>query len=70
MPSLSRRVVSDRNGLGDTVVELTLDLGLDIVDGVGRFDLEGDGLTREGLDENLHDGLVVECQLPWMTCLA
>ena len=63
-------MVSDGNGLGDTLVELTLDLGLDIVDGVRRFNLECDGLTSEGLDEDLHDGLVVECQLPWMTCLA
>ena len=30
---------------------LVLDLGLDIVDGVARFDLEGDGLTRQSLDE-------------------
>ena len=30
---------------------LVLDLGLDIVDRVGGFDLEGDGLPREGLDE-------------------
>ena len=37
---------------------LVLDLGLDIVDGVGRLDLEGDGLAREGLDEDLHDGLI------------
>ena len=35
----------------------TLDLGFDIVDGVGGFDLEGDGFAREGLDENLHLGL-------------
>lgn len=35
----------------------TLNLGLDIVNGVGRFDLEGDGLTRESFYENLHDGL-------------
>jgi hypothetical protein len=28
-----------------------LDLGLDVVDRVGRFDLESDGLAREGLDE-------------------
>ncbi len=28
-----------------------LNLALDIVDGVGRFDLKGDGLAREGLDE-------------------
>ena len=47
----------------DQWLELTLDLGLDIVDGVGRFDLEGDGLTRQGFDENLHDGLVTKRQL-------
>jgi len=35
----------------------TLDFGLDIVDGVGGFDLEGDGFAREGLDKDLHDGL-------------
>ncbi len=35
----------------------TLNLGLDIVDGVRRLHLEGDSLAREGLDENLHDGL-------------
>jgi hypothetical protein len=35
-------------------VRLTLNLGLDIVDSVGRLDLKGDGLAREGLDENLH----------------
>jgi hypothetical protein len=34
--------------------EHTLNFALDIVDGVGRLDLEGDGLTREGLDEDLH----------------
>ena len=45
-------------------LEVTLDLGLDIVDGVGRFDLEGYGFTRQGLDENLHDGLVTKRQLP------
>merc|ERR1711907_136198 len=33
---------------------LVLDLRLDVLDGVRRLDLEGDGLTREGLDENLH----------------
>jgi len=38
---------------------LILDFGLDIVDGVGGFDLEGDGLTREGFDEDLHgDGIL------------
>jgi hypothetical protein len=36
--------------------KLTLDLGLDIVDSVGRLHLKGDGLAREGLYENLHAG--------------
>jgi hypothetical protein len=36
---------------GDTL--LVLDLGLDVVNGVGRLNLEGDRLSREGLDENL-----------------
>merc|ERR1719152_1065222 len=31
-----------------------LDLGLDVLDGVSWFDIEGDGLTSEGLDEDLH----------------
>jgi hypothetical protein len=30
------------------------DLRLDIVNGVGGLDLKGDGLAREGLNENLH----------------
>ena len=30
---------------------LVLDLGLDIIDGVGGLDLEGDGLARQGFDE-------------------
>merc|ERR1712121_69063 len=33
---------------------LVLDLGLDILDSVGGFDLERDGLTREGFHEDLH----------------
>ncbi|ELU43530.1 hypothetical protein AG1IA_02424 [Rhizoctonia solani AG-1 IA] len=33
---------------------LVLDLRLDIVDRVGRLNLQGDSLTREGLDEDLH----------------
>ena len=33
---------------------LVLDLGLDVVDGVGGLHLEGDGLSSEGFDENLH----------------
>lgn len=35
-------------------VVLTLDLGLDIVNGVGGLHLKGDSLTRKGLDEDLH----------------
>jgi hypothetical protein len=31
-----------------------LDLLLDLVDRVGRLDLKGDGLTSQGLDEDLH----------------
>ena len=31
-----------------------LDLGLDVFDGVCWLDIEGDGLTSEGLDEDLH----------------
>jgi len=33
---------------------LVLDLGLDIRDGVTWFDVQGDRLSREGLDENVH----------------
>ena len=37
---------------------LVLNLGLDIVDGVGGLDLKCDGLTRKGLDEAIHIVLV------------
>mmetsp|Transcript_11343 Transcript_11343/g.20497 ORF Transcript_11343/g.20497 Transcript_11343/m.20497 type:complete len:227 (-) Transcript_11343:61-741(-) len=37
---------------GDSL--LVLNLGLHIVDSVGRLHLEGDSLAREGLNENLH----------------
>merc|ERR1739848_506681 len=37
---------------GDSL--LVLDLGLDVLNGVGWFDLEGDGLASQGLDEELH----------------
>merc|ERR1711944_286292 len=33
---------------------LVLDLSLDVLNGVGGFDLEGDGLASQGLDEDLH----------------
>jgi hypothetical protein len=35
----------------------TLNLCLDIIDGVGRLHLKGDCLAREGLHENLHGDL-------------
>ncbi len=38
---------------------LVLDLLLDILDGVGRLNLEGDGLAGEGLHEDLHCWLLV-----------
>jgi len=33
---------------------LVLDLGLDVLDGVGWLNVEGDGLSGQGLDEDLH----------------
>ncbi len=33
---------------------LILNLGLNVVDGVRRLDFEGDGLTRQSLDEDLN----------------
>merc|ERR1711998_1608 len=33
---------------------LILDLGLDVVNGVGGLDLKGDGLAGESLDKDLH----------------
>jgi len=33
---------------------LVLDLGLDILNSVCWLDIKGDGLTSEGLDEDLH----------------
>ena len=43
--------------VGNGSLERTLNLRLDIVDSVGRLNLEGDSFTREGFDKNLHDGL-------------
>ena len=40
---------------------LVLDLGLDVVDGVRGLDLEGDRLSREGFDEDLHLCLRIRC---------
>jgi len=33
---------------------LVLDLLLDVVDGVGAFDFQGDGLAGQRLDKDLH----------------
>ena len=33
---------------------LVLDLGLDVLNGVRGFNIEGDGLSGQGLDEDLH----------------
>ena len=33
---------------------LVLDLGLDIIDGIGGFDVQSDSLSSQGLDKNLH----------------
>lgn len=33
---------------------LVLNLGLDGINGIARLHLKGDGLAREGLDEDLH----------------
>lgn len=65
MPSLSDGVCQTRrSGLRGRLQrpateesrQRTLNLGLDIVDCVGRLHLKGDGLAREGLHEDLHDG--------------
>jgi len=37
---------------------LVLDLGLHVLDGVARLHLQGDGLAGEGLDKDLHLGIV------------
>ena len=40
-----------------------LDLGLDVVDGVVGLDLQGDGLSRQRFDENLHSTTQTEHQM-------
>ena len=40
--------------IGPNIPLLVLDFGLDVVDGVRGLDLEGDGLSGECLDEDLH----------------
>jgi hypothetical protein len=53
-PSILQLLPSENQSLlvwWDTL--LVLNLCLDIVDSVRGFDLEGDGLARKGLDEDL-----------------
>ena len=42
---------------------LVLDLGLDVVNGVRRLDIKGDGLSGQGLDEDLHSSTETEDQV-------
>merc|ERR1711978_637417 len=42
---------------------LVLDFGLDILNGVRWFNLEGDGLASQGLDKNLHTSTKTEHQM-------
>ena len=46
---------------GDTL--LILDLGLDVVNGIRRLDLEGDSLASQRLDEDLHTATKTEDQV-------
>jgi hypothetical protein len=50
----SANYATDNDGDEDSPF-LVLDLSLDIIDGIGGLDLEGDGLSSEGLYEDLHD---------------
>jgi len=42
---------------------LVLDLGLDGFDGVGAFNIEGDGLAGKSLDEDLHTSTKAEYEM-------
>lgn len=48
LPCEDKTLLIRRNSL------LVLDLGLHVVDRIGRLDIECDCFTREGLDEDLH----------------
>lgn len=55
---------------------LILNLGLDIVDGIGRLNLKRDSLAGESLDEDLHDdidecaGVVMDDRENWSAARA
>merc|ERR1712122_466410 len=42
---------------------LVLDLGLDVLNGIRRFNLQGDGLSSQGFDEDLHTSSQSENQM-------
>jgi len=42
---------------------LVLDFGFDIFDGIGGFNIQGDGLSSESLDEDLHSTSKSEYQV-------
>jgi hypothetical protein len=42
---------------------LVLDLGLDVVDSVGRLDFESDSLSGQGLDKDLHTSTKTEDEM-------
>jgi hypothetical protein len=42
---------------------LVLDLSLHVLDGVAGFDIEGDGLSGKGLNENLHTTAETEYEM-------
>ena len=53
-PILKLLAREDQTLLVRPEAHLARDLGLDVVDRVAGLDFEGDGLAREGLDEDLH----------------
>ena len=55
-----KRTSEDQTLLVGRDAFLVLDLSLDVLDGVGSLDLEGDGLSGEGLDEDLHSSSETE----------
>ena len=63
MPSLSfnkRQLIARQININDSLKLLLirndsyLDLGLDVLDGIRRFNLQGDCLASQRLDEDLH----------------
>ena len=42
---------------------LVLDLGLDVVNGIRRLDIQGDGLSGQSLDKDLHSSTKAENQV-------